>query len=220
MAFRPEDCEQPCPCQKILNPVCGSDGQTYPNGCLAECAGVMEYVAGECGAEPVCTKDKHCPESTDPCERPTCDTLTGQCLVLSTTCAMRVDPCPGSGGQTPGAPNRPMRRIPDPLVCCQYLPCGVTDTCFDVNPGTNANRSCKDRGKALGKECKYKNGECREEIRACKKLKKQKDFAECESRDDCELVRRGLASLVEKGRGGALAISVVFGSGMEFFFPP
>merc|ERR1712139_118004 len=32
--------QPPCKCPKIMKPVCGKDGKTYPNGCLAKCAKV------------------------------------------------------------------------------------------------------------------------------------------------------------------------------------
>lgn len=35
-------------CPSIVSPVCGADGTTYLNSCLAEAAGVMEYTVGVC----------------------------------------------------------------------------------------------------------------------------------------------------------------------------
>jgi len=36
-------------CIEIYEPVCGCDGNTYPNYCYAERLGVISYVSGECG---------------------------------------------------------------------------------------------------------------------------------------------------------------------------
>ena len=37
-----------CTCMGDENPVCGSDGQTYPNSCRARCSGVSEFTQGVC----------------------------------------------------------------------------------------------------------------------------------------------------------------------------
>ncbi|XP_063833686.1 leech-derived tryptase inhibitor C-like [Ostrinia nubilalis] len=37
-----------CPCHKILDPVCGVNGCTYPNPCELKCARVKMWHEGEC----------------------------------------------------------------------------------------------------------------------------------------------------------------------------
>ena len=37
-----------CGCPQIFSPVCGVDGNTYPNACLAACAGVAVASTGAC----------------------------------------------------------------------------------------------------------------------------------------------------------------------------
>merc|ERR1712066_515669 len=37
-----------CACDKSMKPVCGADGKTYNNKCLAGCAGTTVEYEGEC----------------------------------------------------------------------------------------------------------------------------------------------------------------------------
>jgi hypothetical protein len=38
-----------CNCYMLYDPVCGCDGVTYGNDCMAHCAGVKSWTPGECG---------------------------------------------------------------------------------------------------------------------------------------------------------------------------
>lgn len=46
------DCKGPvvkdCMCTMDYTPVCGCDGKIYSNACMAKCAGVKTWTAGEC----------------------------------------------------------------------------------------------------------------------------------------------------------------------------
>lgn len=37
-----------CVCTFLFDPVCGCDGVTYPNPCVAECSGIYVYSKGKC----------------------------------------------------------------------------------------------------------------------------------------------------------------------------
>ncbi len=47
--LREPGCEAECP--DVVDPVCGVDGRTYPNGCIADCDGIR-HIPGACPMEP------------------------------------------------------------------------------------------------------------------------------------------------------------------------
>ena len=37
-----------CDCSRRYDPVCASNGKTYPSGCIAKCVGQDDYQPGSC----------------------------------------------------------------------------------------------------------------------------------------------------------------------------
>ena len=60
-----------CECPGIVSPVCGENGQTYPNSCQANCDGVLIINEGQCvggGLQEalVIQRECRCPKDYDP----------------------------------------------------------------------------------------------------------------------------------------------------------
>ena len=43
--------KEDCVCIQVYKPVCGCDGKTYANACLAQCSGVKSWTEGECAGK-------------------------------------------------------------------------------------------------------------------------------------------------------------------------
>jgi hypothetical protein len=88
----PGECvPRPTSCAPIVSPVCGCDGVTYDNACLAMEAGARVAVLGPC-----CADNGDCTES-EYCVGDTCDGL-GTCEERPSMCPLIFDPVCGCDG--------------------------------------------------------------------------------------------------------------------------
>lgn len=90
--------ERPLTCPDIWSPVCGCDGETYGNACLAAMAGETVAYEGECQGE-FCTSNHDCLQK-EYCWFADCDDTTGSCLPRPEACMYFWDPVCGCDGIT------------------------------------------------------------------------------------------------------------------------
>ena len=149
-----ECADRPGACARILDPVCGCDGTTYPNACEAARRGVSIDYAGECEDEPPppppegCSGNEDCPEGTFCIKGPGDCEGQGVCRRLPDVCPDVFDPVCGCDGVTYG--NR-----------CEAYAAGANiaapGACDD---GGNEGDCARNADCARGSYCAREQGDC------------------------------------------------------------
>lgn len=129
-------CVPGCGCTKGGTPVCGVDGKTYENSCVANCQQVRAGCEGSCPCSTQnCSSNEDCPKGFQ-CSNRVCKPCS---------CTSSLKACGKDGKTYTNACTARCQRVE--VACNQACPCQATNTCTTDNsckPGTTCQSGqCK-----------------------------------------------------------------------------
>ncbi len=135
----------PCAdCPYLWDPVCGADGVTYANECIAECQGIRVAYQGECEDPNYCTSDNDCADD-EVC-------VFGMCIQQTDPC----DECPRLWSPVCGVDGETYANAC--FAECQGIRIAYQGECEDPNYCTS-NWDCDEGEICLNGQCVYQGEE-------------------------------------------------------------
>ena len=142
----PGTCEtRPEGCPRIYDPVCGCDGETYSNSCIADAAGVNIAASGECDVTDTCRSDRDCERGSYCAFAAGACAAPGTCEDIPTACPDIYRPVCGCDGETYGNE-------------CEAASAGVSVASegeCETTEGCRSSREC-----LRGQYCMFETGAC------------------------------------------------------------
>ncbi len=142
-------------CMPLYDPVCGCDGITYANDCVAAVAGVNVFAPGVC-PDDGCLSNEQC-DAADYCLFDDCDDEQGSCTTRPTICPDVWDPVCGCDGVTY---SNSCYAAKEGGVTVDYGGACAPPACF-------GNGDCAEGEYCYLDDCAQETGECRDRPSAC-----------------------------------------------------
>jgi len=151
-------------CPLIINPVCGCDGTTYNNSCLASANGVnVDDTGTACGTNTACVNDSDCTSGF--CYKTTCDAMAeGVCEDIPTICLILGDDVCGCDGTTYGT---------ECLAMKAHVSTDATGVACDTDTTCSTNDDCATTEYCAKTGCDELTGTCTTIPTTCKPLESE-----------------------------------------------